>query len=146
MAQIPGYEDKPFDANEVDPAGTYEPIPAGWYEASIISSEVKETKAGNGEYLSLTFSISENESEFSGRMVWCNLNLVNPNPKAVEIARRELSSLCHAVDVLNPEDSSELHGIPLQIKVKVRPATDNYPAANDVVGFRSLDSGEDVPW
>jgi len=144
MAMIPGYEEG-FHAKDVEPAGDFKPIPAGWYPAMVTDSEVKQTKAGNGSYLSLSFTIDENAPDgAANRKVWCNLNLDNPNPKAVEIARRELSSLCHAVDVLNPEDSSELHGIPLQIKVKVRPETNQYPAGNDVVGFKG--EGGDVPW
>lgn len=144
MARIPGYTDG-FNAEDVSPAGSYDPLPDGWYAALIDSSEVKQTKAGNGEYLALRFKIVE--GDFENRTVFTNLNLVNPNAQAVEIARRTFSSICHAVGVLNPEDTSELHGIPMSIKIKLRPATDQYAASNDVTGFKALTEGDsNAPW
>ena len=144
MRYVPGYEEG-FDSSEVEPSGSFEPLPAGEYIVMITNSEVKQTKAGNGEYLSLTFTVQQPE-EHQNRLVWGNLNLVNPNPKTVEYARRDLSAICHAVGVLNPEDSSELHGIPMKAKVKINPATDQFPASNGIGGFKSVDEGEDVPW
>jgi len=34
-----------FDANQVDPAATFDPVPAGKYVAVITESEMKPTKA-----------------------------------------------------------------------------------------------------
>jgi hypothetical protein len=48
-----------FDANNVEPAGDFEPIPAGKYLAVITDSEMKPTKAGTGNYLQLTFQVIE---------------------------------------------------------------------------------------
>lgn len=144
MGMIPGYENG-FNSEEVEPSGSFEPLPAGNYEVMITGSETKATKAGNGHYLSLTFTVVNNE-KYDGRLVWANLNLDNPNPKAVEIARRELSAICHAVGVLNPEDSNELHGIPMKAKIKINPATDQFPASNGINGYKSIEEGGDVPW
>jgi hypothetical protein len=47
-------------------------------------------------------------------VIWSRLNL--DNPKAVEIARRDLSAICRAVGVLTPGDSSELHDLPLVLE------------------------------
>ena len=38
-----------FDANQIDPASDFDPIPAGKYVAAIIASEMKPTKAGTGQ-------------------------------------------------------------------------------------------------
>ncbi|RIK77249.1 MAG: hypothetical protein DCC68_17685, partial [Planctomycetota bacterium] len=46
-----------FNANEVEPASDFEPIPAGKYLAMITDSEMKPTKNGTGHYLQLTFQI-----------------------------------------------------------------------------------------
>ena len=86
MANLQG-----FDANEVEPANDLEPIPVGKYVAVITDSEMKPTKSGAGSYLQLTFQIIE--GDHSGRLLWVRLNLDNPNATAVEIARRELSSI-----------------------------------------------------
>ena len=40
-----------FNANEVEPNSSFEPIPAGKYLAAITASETKPTKSGNGSYL-----------------------------------------------------------------------------------------------
>lgn len=125
-----------FDAEKVEPAGSMETIPAGLYPAYIVKSETKQTNAGTGSYLSLMFKILD--GDYQNRTVWVNLNLDNPNPKAVEIAQRELSSICRAVNVLTPEEPEELNGRPLQIKVAIRPATAQWPESNDVKGFKGL--------
>ena len=66
-----------FDANTVDPASDFEPLPAGKYLAVITASEMKPTKSGNGHYLELTFQVID--GPYKGRMLWSRLNLDNPN-------------------------------------------------------------------
>jgi hypothetical protein len=56
-----------FNANTVEPATDFEPIPAGKYVAAVVASEMKPTKAGTGNYLELTFEVLE--GEFKGRMI-----------------------------------------------------------------------------
>ena len=36
---------------------TFEPIPAGWYEVSISSAQLKQTAAGTGEYIALRYNV-----------------------------------------------------------------------------------------
>ncbi len=57
-----------FNANEVDPMDTFDPIPAGKYLAIIQESEMKPTKSGNGSYLEFVFQVIE--GEFKGRLLW----------------------------------------------------------------------------
>src|SRR5438094_670201 len=111
-----------FDATEVEPSGEFKPIPAGRYLAVIIASELKRTSSGNGEYLELVFQILQ--GEFQNRRLWARLNLTNPNPQAEEIAKAQLSAICHAVAVLRPHDSVELHNLPLVISVKCKKRSD----------------------
>ncbi len=105
-----------FNANNVDPATEFEPIPPGKYVAVITASEMKATKAGNGSYLELTFQVIE--GEFKGRLLWARLNLDNPNALTVKIARSELSAICRSVGVMEPKDSCELHNLPLVVSVR----------------------------
>jgi hypothetical protein len=122
-----------FDANEVDPNIDFDPIPAGKYEAVMTESEMKPNKAGTGSYLQCTFVVTE--GEFKGRVLWARLNLDNPNATAVKIAKAELSSLCRAVGVMRPRDSSELHDLPLVLMVRCKKRADTGELSNEIKGF-----------
>lgn len=111
MAQLP----YAFNAHEVEPQDDFSPIPDGEYNVMIEDSEMKPTKAGTGEYLQLTLNVLD--GQYAGRKLWDRLNLVNPNQTAVDIAQRTLSAICHAVGVMNPKDSAELHGKSMRVKV-----------------------------
>ena len=76
---------------------------------------MKDTKAGTGQYLQLTFDVIG--GQHNGRKLWSRLNLVNPNATAVGIAERELSAICHCVGIITPADSEELHDRPLIVDV-----------------------------
>jgi hypothetical protein len=150
MANLQG-----FDANTVEPQQDYQPLPAGQYVAVITDSEMKPTKTGNGNYLQLTFQIVE--GEHANRLIWVRLNLDNPNATAVDIARRELSSICRSVGVLVPTDSSDLHNIPLQILVGLKRRKDTDELQSEVKQYAKVGStaepkpatdagGNSAPW
>ena len=124
-----------FDANQVDPNVVYEPLPAGWYKAVITTSEEKPTKAQTGSYLQLSLEVIEGPMQ--GRKLTDRLNLNNPNATASEIAYRTLSAICHAVGVMTPRSSQDLHDKPLMVKVKVKPADGQYSASNEVAGYEA---------
>jgi len=122
-----------FNAHDVDPAVEFEAIPAGKYLAVITQSEMKPTKSQNGSYLELVFEVIEGECK--GRLLWSRLNLENPNPLAVKIARSELSAICRAVGVMTPRDSIELHNLPLVVSVKCKKREDTGEIANEIKGY-----------
>lgn len=104
-----------FNADNVEPQQSFDALPPGRYEAIISASEMKDTKAGTGQYLQLTFDVVG--GQYEGRKLWSRLNLVNPNATAVQIAEGELSAICHCVGILVPQDSEELHDALLVIDV-----------------------------
>jgi len=114
-------------------------IPAGQYLAEITKSEMKDTKSGTGKYLSVGFKLLDGPGQ--GSMVYTNLNLVNDNDVAVQIANQTLAKICAAVgkDYKKITDSSELHAIPLSIKLTVRPPDDAFPG-NEIKGYKSAGS------
>jgi hypothetical protein len=122
-----------FDASQVEPSTVFEPLPDGKYLAVITDSEKKPTKTGTGQYLQLTFQVVD--GPYKGRNLWARLNLDNPNAKAVEIARAELSAICRAVGVLAPTDSVELHSLPLVIHVKCKKRDDTGELTNEIKGY-----------
>jgi len=127
-----------FNANDVDPAVGFDPIPAGKYLAAITESEMKDTKSGDGKYLQFTFQILE--GEFKGRMLWSRLNLENANATTVKIARAELSAICRAVSVMAPKDSVELHNLPLLITVAQKKRQDTGEMGNVIKGYAKKDA------
>ena len=50
------------------------------------------------------------------------------------MARADLSAICHAVNVIQPRDTVELHDLPLTITVKCRKTPDG-DIVNDVKGY-----------
>ncbi len=124
-----------FNAEEVNPSVGFDAIPAGKYQAVITESEMKPTKSGTGRYLELSVEIID--GEFKGRKLWSRLNLENPNEQAVAIANADLSAICHAVNVLRPRDSVELHDRPLIISVRCRKNPDSDELVNDIKGYEA---------
>ena len=122
-----------FNANEVEPTVPFEPLPAGKYLAAITSSETKPTKAGNGEYLQLEFTILE--GEYKDRKVWDRLCTTHANPIARKIARGNLSAICRAVGVMIPGDSVELHNIPMLITVTCKKREGADEINNEIKGY-----------
>lgn len=125
-----------FDSSNVQPQDSFDPIPAGWYAMSIVACEQRDTKSGTGAYLNLQLQVDETaHPEVGKRVVFDRLNLWNDNVQAVEIAQRTLSAICKAVGVIKVEDSDQLLGHRLAVKVTVRPARDGYDASNEVKGY-----------
>lgn len=101
---------------DLPPAEDFAPLPSGEYPAIITDSEMKPTKNRNGQYLELTYQVTD--GPLKGRLVWERLNLDNPSAKAVEIAQRSLNSLIAALGLTQVQDSQQLHNRPLVIRVE----------------------------
>lgn len=129
-----------FNAANVPPASANIVVPAGWYNVIIEHSEVVPTAAGTGTILKLRYSIVD--GEFKGRKIFGQLNIVNPSPMAQEIAQKQLSAICHAVNVIQCNDSQQLHNIPFKVKLKITPGGikdqhtgEKYDDKNEVTGW-----------
>jgi hypothetical protein len=126
MASLQG-----FNANETE-SMSFDPIPADHYDACIIESEMKPNKAATGEYLSLKLVVLT--GKYEKRQLFARLNLSNPNPTAVKIAQSDLKAICLALGKPTPNDSAELHNLPLVIKVAVKPDA-NGNLQNEIKGY-----------
>lgn len=132
-----------FDANQVQPEESLEALPAGWYNCQIVGSEIKPTAKG-GAYLQLDLQVLD--GQYAGRRIFDRLNIKNENPTAVEIAYRRLSAYCHAVGVLKVEDSQQLHGIPLKVRVTVRTdPSGQYAPSNEVRAVKNINENVGEP-
>ncbi|AIM40753.1 putative single stranded DNA annealing protein [Idiomarinaceae phage 1N2-2] len=132
-----------FNAEELPQSeSNFEPLPAGWYNAHITGAELKDTKAGNGQYIAIRYDITGPTHE--GRVVFGNLNIRNPNPKAEEIGHQQLGELMRAIGIAKVTDTDQLIGGQCAIKLKVR-KSEEYGDSNDVQGFKALSGGVKAP-
>ena len=93
--------------------------------------------------LELTLQILE--GEFKGRQLWARLNLDNPKPETVKIARGELSAICRAVGVMTPNDSTDLHNLPMVITVRCKKRPDTDEITNEVRGYAKREAASGKP-
>lgn len=121
----------------------FKPLKGGWYPAELVKSELKTTKDKKGKYLSFQFKVIEdaNNESSEGRFVFTNLNIVNTNETAVKIAHSDLKAICESVGHNGElEDTVDLHNIPLMIKVSYKPETPDWPAKNEIKGYKACDA------
>lgn len=112
MANL-GFNFKPDDV----PDANFEPIPVGEYVGMITSSDLKNTKAGDGQFIEMDVQIVE--GQYSGRILKERLNIKNKNEKAVEIAYQTLKKICNAINKTSVSDTEELHNIRLIVRVDI---------------------------
>lgn len=124
-----------FDANDLPQGtGSFDPLPPGWYSATITGAELKTTKAGTGQYIAVRYDITG--PSFQGRVVFGNLNIKNPNPKAEEIGRQQLGDMMRAIGLSRVTDTDQLIGGNLQIKLDIR-QQEGYEPSNDVKAYKA---------
>ncbi len=130
-----------FNANDLpeDNGGDFAPIPAGDYTVKITDTELKDTKAGDGQYIKLRLDVTGPKHE--GRVLFTNINIRNKNPKAEEIARQQLGSILRAIGVDTFTDTDQLIGGDLTVKVTVKDDP-QYGPGNEVKGFKALNGSK----
>ena len=125
----------PINIDASPESDDYALVPAGKYPAMITEVELKDTNAGNGQYLNIRFDIIG--AEQSGRVVFTNINIRNPNPKAEEIGAQELGQLCKAIGITGQlTDTEQLTNGTCEIKVTIKDDP-QYGPSNQVKGFYS---------
>ena len=127
-------------AYEAQPIGSsWEPLPPGDYTACVTSTELKPTKAGNGEYIELTIEIMD--GDYSGRKIWERLNVNNPSEQTMQIARSQLNQLATALNQLPLKDTDQLLEIPFTLTLDID-RKDN--TRNRVMGYSAASSAPRV--
>jgi len=121
-----------------DSGGNFEPLPAGWYQATVAGAELRTTKAGTGEYIFVRYDIVAPTHQ--GRVVFGLLNIKNPNPKAEEIGRQQLGNLMRAIGLANVSDTDQLIGGNCSIKLSIR-KSEQYGDNNDVKAWKAIEGG-----
>ena len=111
----------------------FEPLPEGWYNATIANAPLLPTKAGDGKLIAVKYIITGPSHQ--GRVIYGNLNIKNPSTKAEEIGRQQLGEIMRAIGLAKVADTDQLIGGNLGIKLSVR--TGDY-AGNEIKAFRAL--------
>jgi hypothetical protein len=131
------YLDEEFSIDTL-PQGTsnFDPLPEGWYNATITNAPLLPTKASDGKLIVVKYTITGPTHQ--GRVVYGNLNIKNPSTKAEEIGRQQLGEIMRAIGLAKVTDTDQLIGGNLGIKLVVK--TGEY-AGNEIKGYKSLGSG-----
>lgn len=131
-----------FNAEELPQGtGSFDPIPAGQYDATITRADLKPTKDGSGQMIAVRFDITGPTHQ--GRVVFSNLNIRNKSLKAEEIGRQQLGDIMRAIGLPSVQDTDQLVGNALKIKVEIE-KKEGYEARNVVKAFKAA-SGSPAP-
>lgn len=132
--------DETFVADDLPQSDrSYDLLPEGWYNATISKAEVGQTKAGTGTKIDVRYDITGPTQQ--GRVMFASLNIRNPNPEAERIGREQLGELMRAIGLTKVQDSDELIGGQLSIKIKIKKAS-----AKDVANGYTQDRNEVAGW
>lgn len=112
----------------------FSPLPDGWYAVTISEADVKSTKAGNGSYIKMRLDVTGPTHQ--GRVIFSNINIRNPNPKAEEIGNQQLGELMRAVGLPRLEDTDQLIGRSLSVKLTTR-VSEQYGDQNEVKAYKA---------
>jgi len=117
-------------------------VPAGWYTATIAEAEVKTSKRGDGQYLSIRYTVLGPTHQ--GRSVYGNVTLRNASETATRIGRAQLKELMGAIGLAQLADTDQLVGATLQVRVTVRDDP-QYGPSNEVKGWKPAGAQAPVP-
>lgn len=122
-----------IDWNTVEEV-SFEPLKAGDYGAKVTKSEFKDTKKGD-KMLCITFDILGTK-----RKVFENYMFRHSNPKAVQAGQGKVKALAAqlGIDFDQLQDTSELHGKPVGVKVKIE-SSEQYGDQNRITSFFEYD-------
>lgn len=130
-----------FSASQLPASSSFDPLPPGWYEATITESSVNTTKAGTGQYIKIKYEITGPTHQ--GRTVYGNINISNPSAKAEEIGHQQLGELLRAANIDVLSDTDQLIGVNAQIKLKIR-KSEEFGDSNEVQGFKAIEGGAPI--
>ena len=114
---------------------SFDPLPRGWYSATIAGAELKTTKNGTGQYIAVRYDIIGPTHQ--GRVVFGNINIRNQNIKAEEIGRAQLGELIRSIGVATLKDTDQLMGKSVQIKLDIS-QQEGYDPRNEVRAFKAI--------
>jgi len=114
---------------------TFKPIPPGWYNSSIIDSEIKE--GAKGAYIRWTFEVDGFPNK-----IW---EIMSLNPDGEAVGLKKLKTLAVVSGHPDPNfirDTEEFHGRRCQIRLKIEEdPTGAYEPKNKISAFKPANGG-----
>lgn len=116
------------------------PIPKGWYLGVIKKSETVPTKNGDGTLVKLQCQLMDDDrnGEYNGRWVFDQICFKPSSIKSMQFSTNKMASLSKAVGVNKPQDTSELHNVPVMIHVGIAEDQNGDPR-NEVKGYKPFE-------
>jgi hypothetical protein len=117
-------------------APSFELAPKGWYHCVISDTEMRETSSTSKKYpnvpmLNVEFTVSD--GPYENRKFWRNYIL---HANLMGFFKQLLLSVGYEEAEIDDEDfdldEEDLHDRQIDVKVRIRKATDQYDASNDV--------------
>lgn len=131
----------PFNPNNYNPEQSAGQLPLGKHPVVIESSEVKATKTNDGGYLQFNLKIIDGPN--AGITGPYRLNLYHADQTTCEIANRQLSAVCHVVNVFGDLTSTDpLHNIPFIVEVVPQKNKPEYTQVSKVFDINGNEPGK----
>lgn len=106
------------DAEEQE-STSFEPVPAGTYNCTIVDATKKANSKGTGDLVNVEFSL-----DGGSRKVWNNYNVKHENASTAARGKREFKALIDACGIQldgTPFSPTQLHGKRCAITVTISP-------------------------
>jgi hypothetical protein len=100
-----------FDPQRHVAAAAMEPLPDATYTMTIIDSERRTPRSGDGEYIQLALRVMS--GKYEGRVIFHRLHVLTANATTRRIAEAELASICRAAGIDKLRNTTQLHGKPI---------------------------------
>ena len=112
-----------FDTDDIE-SGL---IPDGTgVKVAVVDSDIVERDWG----MRMPVTVEVLEGQWEGSRITDGYNLKHTSPKVQGIGQKQLKRLCEAVGVPKFRDTSELHGKPFMLTVKLEPAKGDWDESN----------------
>ncbi len=108
-----------FNAREVDPHTPFEAVSEGWHKVEIKTGDVARNDGEQGRRLNLGFKVLEGPD--AGKAPRLGMQFVHSNPQTQRIGASQVSAICHATNVLDLQDASQLFGKIVEIMFRAKP-------------------------
>lgn len=127
-----------IDFSEVKSTGNFEPVPIGTYLVISDDAELKTTKNGEGNYISIKYKIIDGDQE--GRFLFSNYNIINKNPEAQKIGQQQLKNFMDAAGLKQAKFKSPTEFVGYKAVAVVKHKTDSYGTKAIISYFKPLDA------
>ena len=115
---------------------SYDLIPDGWYTVKVTKADLGDTKSGTGKKIDMRYDITGPTHE--GRVVFGSINIRNQSQRAEEIGRQQLGEVMLALGIAKLEDTDQLIGGSLSIKLGRSKPQEGYEVRNEVKGYKAI--------